>query len=333
MIGLDPLISVTVGFDIAFVVSPLVLIKELSAGIVAVVVFVEIVVLAIVDWTELDFIFSADVVGEDFWAAFAVIMVVDLFNEEMVDVADVSSALDLLVGVVLISSPTVDIVLVVIVEMGALEVLIEVFSVQLKMVELMVLLEVDESGIPSSSTSIGRGDEVGLVEMACNKEVDTLDSIFCFCSISDFVVSGESVVIVNETDVVFILEVKVEGFMLFILVELERVEIVSIIVEVVGMMVVNVVGLVSSMKGVPDVELDCLDRLVPVVDVTCSDSDIRLVLDVASTILVVMDTELPILVDELGLVSSTTTVGKVEAVCIVNMVVVIVVDESDLDPD
>ena len=132
--GLDPLISVTVGFDIANVdvvklvvpivvhfrgfdctVSPLVSIKELSAGIVAVVVFVEIVVLAIVDWTELDFIFSADVVGEDFWAAFAVIMVVDLFNEEMVDVSDVSSALDLLVGVVLISSRTVDIVVLVVI--------------------------------------------------------------------------------------------------------------------------------------------------------------------------------------------------------------------------
>ena len=41
------------------------IVEEYSAGKVAVVVLVEIVVLAMVDWTELDFILSADVVGED----------------------------------------------------------------------------------------------------------------------------------------------------------------------------------------------------------------------------------------------------------------------------
>ena len=43
------------------------IVEESSAGIVAVVVLVEIVVLAMVDWTEPDVILSADVVGEDLW--------------------------------------------------------------------------------------------------------------------------------------------------------------------------------------------------------------------------------------------------------------------------
>ena len=42
------------------------IVEESSVRIVAVVVLVEIVVLAMVDWTELDFILSADV-GKDLW--------------------------------------------------------------------------------------------------------------------------------------------------------------------------------------------------------------------------------------------------------------------------
>ena len=41
--------------------------EESSPGIVVVVVLVEIVVLAMVDWSEPDVILSADVVGEDLW--------------------------------------------------------------------------------------------------------------------------------------------------------------------------------------------------------------------------------------------------------------------------
>ena len=40
-------------------------------------VLVEIVVLAMVDWTELDSILSADVVGEDLWVEIETLDVVD----------------------------------------------------------------------------------------------------------------------------------------------------------------------------------------------------------------------------------------------------------------
>ena len=188
---------------------------------------------------KLDSILSAFVFVRDcIWFVVVVILAVDVFNEEVVKVADVSATLNLWLGVVLISSSIVDIVeMVVFLEMGATEVLLEVVSV-----------------------------------------------------------TGVSVATVNEADVVLIMEGMLEGldFKLITFVELERVEIVSTISDVLGMIGVNVVGMVSSVKAVWEVELDCLGRLVPVFDVTGSDSDTRLVLEVASANLEVVDMEVPI---------------------------------------
>ena len=80
---------------------------------------------------KLDSILSAFVFVRDcIWFVVAVILAVDVFNEEVVKVADVSATLNLLLGVVLMSSSIVDIVdMVVFLEMGATEVLLEVVSV------------------------------------------------------------------------------------------------------------------------------------------------------------------------------------------------------------
>ena len=80
---------------------------------------------------KLDFILSAFVFVRDcIWFVVAVILAVDVFNEEVVRVADVSATLNLLLGVVLISSAIVDIVeMVMLLEMGATEVVLEVVSV------------------------------------------------------------------------------------------------------------------------------------------------------------------------------------------------------------
>ena len=79
---------------------------------------------------KLDSIFSALVLVRDcIGFVVAIILVVDVFNEEVIEVADVSAILNLLLGVVLISSAIEDIVeMVVFLEMGAKEVLLEVVS-------------------------------------------------------------------------------------------------------------------------------------------------------------------------------------------------------------
>ena len=48
-------------------------------------VLVEIVVLAMVDWTELDSILSADVVGEDLWVEIETLDVVDRVKLPVLD--------------------------------------------------------------------------------------------------------------------------------------------------------------------------------------------------------------------------------------------------------
>ena len=80
---------------------------------------------------KLESILSAFVFVRDcIWFVVVVILAVDVFNEEVVKFADVSATLNLLLGVVLISSSIVDIVeMVVFLEMGATEVLLEVVSV------------------------------------------------------------------------------------------------------------------------------------------------------------------------------------------------------------
>ena len=80
---------------------------------------------------KLDSILSAFVFVRDcIWFVVVIILAVDVFNEEVVKVADVSATLNLLLGVVLMSSSIVDIVdMVVFLEMGATEVLLEVVSV------------------------------------------------------------------------------------------------------------------------------------------------------------------------------------------------------------
>ena len=133
---------------------------------------------------KLDSILSAFVFVRDcIWFVVAVILAVDVFNEEVVEVADVSATLNLWLGVVLISSSIVDIVeMVVFLEMGATEVLLEVVS--LSGVSVATVNEADVILITEDMLEGLDFKLITFVELERVEIVSTISDVLCMIGVN-----------------------------------------------------------------------------------------------------------------------------------------------------